>query len=132
MLNTKQNSTRCIFQWLHTKDLIFASIIIVFIWAHDFFHDTRQTQCIGLSRLHGDLGMSLLDPANQQGLSESCDRVTSLLLCKQGGQNGCSVQRIYDHSRLKWFHVGCRYPNTKLTISRQSRRDTESCETFST
>ena len=38
---------------------------------------------------------------------------------------GC---RIYDHWRLKWFHVSFKHPITKLTIPRQSGMDTESCD----
>ena len=44
-------------------------------------------------------------------------------------RNSCD-HWIYDHWRLKWFCVSCWHLITKLTIPRQSRMDTESCDIF--
>ena len=62
------------------------------------------------------------------GRSAPCDQPCDSFVGEEG-EYGFVFQWIYDSS-LKWLCVGCRYLITKLTISHQSRRDTESGDIF--
>ena len=61
-------------------------------------------------------------------LAEAHRNLTLSLPSKES--KNCSGQRMYDHWRLKWFCGVCRHLITHLTMSCQSRRDTDSCDIF--
>ena len=69
---------------------------------------------------------------SQSEAAEIC-HVTSheaSLVCWGRQQYGVCDGWFYNGASLKWLCVDSRHPITKITISRQSRKDTESCDIF--
>ena len=114
--------------WWYSKVLKLALAIIVFILADAYFHGTRPIQSM---YHHGSpyLGIcvrsesgQMQDPASWRRNMWPCD-ITMLSVSKAR----LLLKLIYCDASLKCVSVGCRYLIIKLTISQQSRKNTESC-----